>query len=308
MKIEIPSARHLPLACLFFLCLLPGRLSAKDFPDPVLAADPLGAASRGSLPAGMGGAFESGNYAFAHDDVDSFYFRLSSSPVFFDLSDSFALGGIFDSILMCGPVKAGTTAANIADFWMNAVQFQYGLYASAALPFPGGPRLLAEYSRTSQHPLRSPDFTFSQVSADLLLLGVAAPAFALGPLRLRSSLRGGYSSLFAFWQSSLPQPRISWLLKLAAEAELPLRGACFLVARAYPELFLDRYSSALDADIFAEAGVVFAQALDSAEILLTLYQTRNSDLLEAPAVHPTFEAGLALRFSYDRARPPAAFR
>lgn len=295
---------RLAAAAALALLLSPRLANCKDFPETVAAADPLSAAARPGLPSGMGGAFEYGDYAFAHDEVDSFYFRLSASPVIADFGDDFALGAIFESVLMCGPVLPGTAAANVADFWMNAVQFQYGLYASLALPFDGKPHLLAEYSRTSQHPLGSPDFTFSQVSADLLVLGIAPPEFSLGPVSLRSYARAGYSSLFAFWQSALPQPRISWLLKLGAEADLPLGGSCSLVARAYPEFFIDRFTGLLDANWFAEAGAAFERGQDSTEILLTLYDTRNSDLLAPPAANPTFEAGVAIRFSYDRARSP----
>jgi hypothetical protein len=290
-------------AALLASLLMPKAAAAKDFPESVLATDPLAAAARPGVPAGMNGAFEYGNYALAHDDVDSFYFRLSGSPVIFAIGDSFALGGDFESILMCGPVSAGDTPANIAAFWMNAVQFQYGVYASLALPLQGRPRLLAEYARTSQHDLRA---QYSQVSYDLLIGGVAAPELALGPVSLRSSLRAGYGSLFAFWHSSLAQPRMSWMLLPSAEAEFPL-GLCSLVARVYPELFIDRYSSSLDADWFAEAGAAFVEGGDSTELLLTLYGTRDSEML-AGAAHPTFELGLALRFSFGRARPEGSGR
>lgn len=285
------------------LLACPRLAFGKIFPLPVAAADPLAAASRPGLPAGMDGAFEYGNYAFAHDDVDSFYFRLSASPVVFDLGDTFALGANFESILMCGPVPATDTPVNIAAFWMNAVQFQYGLYASLALPLPGRPHLLAEYSRTSQHDLRP---QYSQVSYDLLMGGVAWPEYGLGPVALRSYVRAGYGSLFAFWQSALPQPRISWLLMPSAEAELPL-GGFSIVARLYPDIFIDRYTKHLDADWFAEAGAAIVKCGESTELLLTLYATRDSELL-AGAVHPAFEFGLSVRFSYDRARAAAENR
>ena len=119
------------------------------------------------LPSGMDGAFEYGDYAFAHDDVDSFYFRLSASPGPLRLRrQSSPWAGYFEIILMCGPVPPAILAANIADFWMNAVQFQYGLYASLALPLPGRPHLLAEYSRTSQHDLR-PEYSAGLLSTSL---------------------------------------------------------------------------------------------------------------------------------------------
>ncbi len=295
---------RIALAAIAAIALLPPGAACKDFPEPVLSVDPLAAATRPGLPAGMGGAFEYCNYAFAHDEVDSFYFRVSASPAFVDLGDAFALGSIFESTLMCGPLRTGTTAANVAAFWMNAVQFEYGLYASLAVTEPGkdGFHLLAEYSRTSQHPLGSPGLTYSQVSSDILAVGLAPPELALGPATVLSYLRIGYCSLLAFWGSSLAQPRASWFLKPAVEVELPLEGLA-LVARAYPYIFIDRYAKRLDADWFAEAGAILARGRESAELLVTLYDTRNSEMLDE-AVHPTFEAGVSVRFSYDRARLP----
>jgi hypothetical protein len=289
------------------LAYAPGPTAAKDFPEPVLAADPLAAASRPGLPAGMGGSFEYGNYAVAHDDVDSFYLRLSASPVFFRLGDAFALGGSYESVLMCGPVAASDTAANIAAFWMNAIQFEYGLYASFALPGlgPRGPHILAEYARTSQHPFVGRT-QYSEVSADILMTGIAFPELRLGSFSALSYLRLGYRDLFDFWQSELPKPRVWLVAKPAIEARYPINeGGIFAVARAYPEIFIDRYKEALDANIFAETGIAFGKGQDSAEILFTIYGTRDSDLLRNSA-HPTFEAGISFRFSSDRAGLPGS--
>jgi hypothetical protein len=72
--------------------LMPKAATAKDFPESVLAVDPLAAASNRGIPAGLGGAFEYGNYLLAHDDVDSFYLRTSLTPVIFTVGDDFALG------------------------------------------------------------------------------------------------------------------------------------------------------------------------------------------------------------------------
>jgi hypothetical protein len=315
MKLRNPSSRPTGrasrakprLLVLFALLALPSLAPCKDFPEPVLAADSLAAASRPGLSPGMGASFEYGNYVAAHDDVDSFYFRLSASPVLLDVGEAFALGATFESVLMCGPIGPGETAVNAAAFWMNATQFEYGLYASSALPGLGraGPHLLAEYSRTSQHPMRP---AYSEVSADILMLGLALPRLSLGPDRgagsteLLSYVRAGYRDLFAFWQSALPKPRVSWVLKPAAELQVRLTGALFAVARAYPELFIDRYTGGPDANLFAEAGLAVERGADSSELLFTVYETRDSDLLRA-GPHPTFEAGLALRLSQDRTRP-----
>jgi hypothetical protein len=274
--------------------------SAKDFPEALLAVDPLAAATRPGMPAGMGGAFDYGNYLFAHDDVDSFYLRSSLSPVIFDADGAFALGALYETDLLCGPVGAGQTAANVAAFWMNAVQFEYGLYASARLPFRTEMHLLAEYSRTSQHPLHSGNiYTYSEVTADILMLGLSLPRLEAGPVSLRSYLRLGYRNLMPFWQSSLPQPRVSWIAKPAVEAKYPIGGGLGLVARCDPEVFIDRYARTLDANLFGEAGIAIADGAYDDELLLTFYATRDSDLLKDEA-HPSFEAGIAFRFAASR--------
>jgi hypothetical protein len=290
--------------CLALLAV--GGASAKDFPESVLAADPLAAATEGGAPTGMGapanfgGAFEYANYFISHDDVDSFYLRSSVNPVFFDLDGAFALGGLYETDLLCGPVGAGQTAANIAAFWMNALQFEYGLYASARLPTATPLHALAEYSRTSQHPLRSENvYSYSQVTADILMLGLSAPELELGRARVGASARLGYRDLFGFWKSDLPKPRVSWILRSSVEAKLPLRSSLFLVARAYPDIFIDRYKKKLDGDFLAELGIALAKGSLDDEILLTCYGTRDSDLL-ADKAHPTFEAGILFRFAISR--------
>jgi hypothetical protein len=290
------------------LLLMPRLAHCKDFPEPFLAADPLSAAAGPGLPAGNGAAFEYGNYFASHDDVDSFYMRVGSSPVIFELGQDFALGAIYESVLMCGPVPSGDTPANIAAFWMNSVQFEYGLYASLAFPGPEGrrPHILAEYSRTSQHPFVGRS-DYSETAADILMLGIAFPELRAGRFSALSYLRGGYRDLFGFWQSSLPKPRVSWILKPAMEARFFLAGRLYAVARAYPELFVDRYKGRIDANLFAEAGLASERKGASAEILFTIFASRDSDMLKARA-HPTFEAGLALRLSSNRASPPSGSR
>ncbi len=207
---ETGNRAFFALFILLSLFWSPRPVAAKDFPAAVAEVDPLAASVSPGVPAGMGGAFEYGNYFASHDDVDSFYLLSSVNPVLFDAGGIFALGGIYEADLLCGPVAAGETQASVAAFWMNAVQFEYGLYASLALPFARRPHLLAEYSRTSQHPLRP---QYSQVAADVVMLGIAPAELKLGRVAILTYLRAGYSDLFAFWQSALPRPRISWVFK-----------------------------------------------------------------------------------------------
>jgi hypothetical protein len=297
------AAKHRILAPLFAIALAAvgsSTLLAKNFPQSLLVVDPLAAAWEPGIPAGLGGSFEYGNYIFSHDDVDSFYLRSSISPVIAKVDESFALGGLYETDLLCGPVAAGETAANIAAFWMNAFQFAYGLYSAYRLPGPLGLDLLAEYSRSSQHPLRP---AYSQVAADILMCGLALPRLESDRMSASAYLRAGYRDLFGFWQSSLPKPRISWVIEPAAEVHYSLSRSLSLVARANPELFIDRYKNCFDANFFAEAGIALAKGELDDEFLFTLYSTRDSDLLLLYVAHPTFEAGLSVRLSAFRLSP-----
>jgi hypothetical protein len=309
MRMRRNAGRALALAALLGLALAsPRQATAKDFPESIRAADPLAAigdrdegdAGGFTAPAGLGGAFEYGNYFLAHDDADSFFLRASLNPIFFRAGEDFALGGLYETDLLCGPVGEGQTAANIAAFWMNAVQFEYGLYASARVSRELGLHLLAEYSRSSQHPLRSDNYySYSEVTADILSLGLCIPRLELGPVSAGSSLRLGYRDLFGFWKSSLPLPRVSWFARAALEAKLPLKNGLILVGRAYPDLFVDRYGNKLDADFLVELGIALARGELDDELLLTCYGTRDSELLDDRA-HPTFEAGVLFRFAVSR--------
>ena len=136
-----------------------------------------------SVASAMGADLEYGDYALSHDDFDSFYLAVDANPVFFRIGERLALGCYFASILMCGPVPEEDTPANIAAFWMNSVQFEYGLRETVA-PFSGGRQglhLTLEYARTSQHPLRP---LFSEVASDILRLGLTPPVFARGRVRI----------------------------------------------------------------------------------------------------------------------------
>ena len=294
---------------------------AKDFPEPapvldgrLLVESPgptgLSAPAGFSAPAGLGASFEYGNYVLAHDDFDSFYFALRADPVFAALGRTVTLSGSFAAILMCGPVPVGDTPANIAAFWMNSVQFEYALRATID-PWPetglpesgrldaGLPRLLLEYGRYSQHPLRG---LFSEVTADILTAGLSLPPMNMGRLSLLACLRAGYHDIFAFWQSSLGPPRASWILKPQAEVEFEAAPGLYMAARAYPSFFLDRYDGEWKAELAAEAGLSLGRDRTRMEFVFILYGSDDSEILRNKA-HATFEAGFAFRTATDRAAP-----
>jgi hypothetical protein len=275
-------------------------LYGKDFPEPVLAVDPLRTAERTGIAPGMGGSLEYGYFQLSHDIWDLFYFRVEATPVFVNFGDVFAIGGRYESILMCGPVLPTEGPASIMEFTINAVQFEYALYGAVDLGIVGlgtighgSAHLLAEYSRTSQHPFRS---QFSQIASDILKTGVTLPRIEFGRLGFSSAIRLGYHDLFDFWKSPLGKPRTEWILQPMLELELNIARGTGLVLRAYPEIILDRYAGSVDAMINLESGLSLARGAERIDLLFTMYGTRNSEML-SDVVHPTLEMGLALRIS-----------
>jgi hypothetical protein len=282
-------------AFMMILCL---ALHAKDFPESILAVDPLRASDKTGMAAGMGASLEYGNFTFAHDVWDLFYFRVEASPVIVNIRDIVAVGGRYESILFSGPVLPSEKAASIMEFTINAVQFEYGLYGALDLGPVGlhGAHLLAEYARTSQHPFRS---QFSQVSADILKAGISFAPIEYGRFRASPAFRAGFHDLFDFWNSPLPKPRTEWILMSMLELDLRIADGTDITARFYPELFRDRLAGSIDGVVHLESGLSLVRGAERLELLFTLYATGDSEMLKQTA-HPALEMGLALRMSRFR--------
>jgi hypothetical protein len=284
-----------------YLILLSGAPAyCKYFPEPLSVEDPLLAAADTGFPAGMSASLEYGDYAFDTNYIDDFYFRLGASPVIIANGDSFAIGVNFESILLCSIVPPEQNSASIAHFWMNAVQFQYGLNAAFAIPLSGTwrPDFLIEYSRASEHPFPSRDY--SPAATDILQLGLAFPAMRSDCFSATLGLDCGYHQLFDWiWQSGLPQPRISWILEPTIEAKYRLKAGLEAVGRVYPQFFIDRFSDSIAADIFAEAGIDVVKGGGRTEFLFTFYESQNSEILADEAT-PGLRAGFSIRFSDGR--------
>lgn len=154
------------------------------------------------------------NQVFSDASYDSFQINTRSGHTIVG-TPRFALSATYGAFLMNGPVNEGGKPGSRLQWLMNAVQFEYGFHAA----WDAGPLfLLGEYSRTSQHPFRD---DFSEVSSDLVKVGVAAPRLDLGPLRIYAFLRLGYSEIFDFWESDLEDPRTMWLAQPSLRAEWP---------------------------------------------------------------------------------------
>lgn len=179
---------------------------ARDWYEPLEVVNPLLLRSYEGVELLPGGYAETiyTNQAFSDGPYDSFQINTRSGHTIVG-TPRFALSATYGAFLMNGPVTEGGKPGSRLQWLMNAVQFEYGFHAA----WDAGPLfLLGEYSRTSQHPFRD---NFSEVSSDLIKLGVAAPRLDLGPLRIYAFLRLGYSEIFDFWESDLEDPRTMWL-------------------------------------------------------------------------------------------------
>ncbi len=191
----------------FAVVLLSGApLHSRDWYEPLEVVNPLLLRSYEELVLVPGGLSETiyTNQAFSDGTYDSFQINARTGHTIIG-SPAFALSATYGAFLMNGPVDEGGTPGSRLQWLMNAVQFEYGFHFAWDL---GPLYLLWEYSRTSQHPFRD---NFSEVSSDLVKLGVAAPRFDIGPVQLYGFLRFGYSEIFDFWESRLEDPRTMWL-------------------------------------------------------------------------------------------------
>ena len=266
-------------------------LQAVDFPDPIPIIDPgrpaEAARQNGQFLPYSGGSFEYDYALMHHSDEELFMLRTDFYAALFQ-QNGFALGFRFTPLLLAGPVQPSETAASVAEFWLNAVQFEYGLHASCRLS--GDWRLLGEYSRMSLHPLRS---GFAETAYDILKLGVAPPPLFPGPFRIEAFLRAGYHGLFRFWQSDLYPYRVRY--SIAPRIRLEHMQGKGLFADVEPNLLLLR-PEGVGYEIFSELGVRIPSGGGVLEIYLRTRLSDDSELLAA-AKSPAALAGLGMRIS-----------
>jgi len=233
------------------LCLLvlspAATLYARDIPEPIEAVDPL-AGIDDSSPAILPSSFmmlRYENYTFEKSDTDSFQISATGAFGLFNLGGIVAGKVFYCTHLLVGPLLPGDVAASAAKWWMNFIQFQYGLTAGASL---GGFHVFGEYSRASAHPLRA-ELTASQdfenPAFERIFAGVVLPPIDLGEISIETHLRGGYVDLFNYWKAyDIPEPRTRWLLRLGLRAETRISSSTGLYLDFSPELLLLRTDKA----------------------------------------------------------------
>jgi hypothetical protein len=311
------SRVHIALVLGLFAVCAPG-ITARDFPEPLPLMDPwLAVEQSGGLPAAGArpvlllapaayGDVAYHPYWFRDGEHDSFSVRGRAGGVPVALGP-IALGVYWNTVLLVGPVAAEDDPASIALWWMNAVQFEYGIVVGARLPAPLRSASL-EYGRTSQHPLRP---AYSEVSADIVRAAVWArtlcprgPAGSRG--RVTVGLSVGYLDLFEFWESDLLRPRTLLRGSVPLEAAMPLLqlpgGTVNLYLAAEPRLLLLRASGVaagtdleppVQLELDAELGVQL-QGRARTEIGVEVFSTSDTEQVRGTA-SPLTTVGVVFR-------------
>ncbi|MFQ3619758.1 MAG: hypothetical protein SNJ78_02325 [Spirochaetales bacterium] len=207
------------------LLLLSPLLGARDFPEPLPVFDALWEVPFEEavlLPASYV-ELRYDNYTFRSSVTDDFQIHALGSFTLLQYPGKAALKLSYASFLLVGPLAPGDVAASAAKWWMNSIQFQYGVYGAWNL---WGFHLLAEYSRLSNHPLRSKRTeteSFENPASERIATGIVLPSFTVKGLQNSLYYRTGYVDLFDYWKAkNIPKPRNFWLHRLGWEVLYPI--------------------------------------------------------------------------------------
>lgn len=261
-------------ASAFFLAA--AAVWARDFPEPFPALDPLYAGTEESgLRLAPGEGYSEAAYvphSISGSDDDTFEVRGLGSFTLLRYGAGFAVGVRFGSYILVGPIGEGESAPTVAEWWMNAAQYEYGATVAAGA---GPAHVILEYSRTSQHPWRA---RFSEVTTDAVKAGVSVPRLRAGPFRADLRIEAGYVDLFDFWKSAVPKPRAEWVASPAALLSLPLIRGVSVFAKVQSDLIILR-SGGSAADLWAESGLSFGSGSGAAQVFLDYYSSADTEEL-----------------------------
>ncbi len=285
---------HCLMKILLLFTLLMGtiNLSANDFPEPLAIDDPLYESFGTKVPdfpfmTGGYGEFAWNYHCISSTAEDIWNLHVTTAFTPFRWKDDFGISIYYGAWLLTAPFKPGDQVVNVMRFWMSAVEFDYGITMAAK----AGPlHITFEYSRTSQHPLTP---GFSEVSTDVVKLGLVLPLLHMGDFDGRFFLRGGYVDLFDFWQSKIPKPRLSGIITAGTESSYRLLPWMKLFINASLDLNITRLST-VDVAGRAEIGLRIGAGPPALDIYLELSGTPDTEeILNRPT--PSFLAGLGIR-------------
>lgn len=203
--------------------MYPSPLQARDFPEPLPAFDALLGIEPDSpvlLPVSYL-QLRYDNFTFHSSVTDDFQIQALGSFTLLQYKGLAALKLSYGTFLLVGPLAPGDVAASAAKWWMNSVQFQYGLYGAFNLY---GAHILLEYSRLSNHPLRSQRTlteSFENPASERIATGIVLPSFQTERLCIHFYYRTGFVDLFDYWKAkNIPKPRNLWLHRFGWDASL----------------------------------------------------------------------------------------
>jgi hypothetical protein len=256
--------------CIFFSAVC---LWSRDFREPVETLDPLLSIHDESvffLPHGYGDVTYN-DHTIIGSAHDSFDIRTLCSFTLAQVQSFFALNVYYGVYLLVGPLEEGENPATIMEWWMNAVQYEYGLICSFDIY---DIHILFEYARTSQHPLRG---GYSQVTTDVLKSGISFPPLSFGSFNLHGIFRTGYVDLFDFWESSVDKPRTIWVFTPTIESLYFISDMVSCYIRFDTDIILLR-KGGVDLDFWAEGGILMGR--DTARLSLFIEYVHTQDTEE----------------------------
>ncbi len=284
--------KHILLSALIVISSQFPALS-RDFKEPEAAYDPLSWQEGTQILANyVYGDTKTDFHSFNDGDYDNFDVRAFSAFNIVSIESIFALNGYWCTYLLIGPVASTETPATVAPFWMNAVQFEYGLTAAFDAAFF---HLLLEYSRTSQHPIEGRP-ALSQATTDALKTGFTVPTLNLDVnTALDFSFRTGFVDLFDFWQSPVPKPRTLWVFSPNLSVCYRFDDFVSLYAECGPD-FLVLRKGGFDAEILLETGVRFGGDRANLRIYIEYFHSGDTEELLGTAA-PVDLFGWGFQFS-----------
>ncbi len=285
---------HSLLLLLLLFMFLTGTMNllANDFYEPLAIDDPLNESFGTKVPeypfmTGGYGELAWNYHCISSTTEDIWNLHTTVAFTLFRWKDDFALSIYYGSWLLTAPFKPGDQVVNVMRFWMSAVEFDYGINMAVK----AGPlHITFEYSRTSQHPLTP---GFSEVSTDVVKLGLVLPRARLGDFDGRFFIRGGYVDLFDFWQSKIPKPRLSGIITAGTESSYRLLPWLKIFINASLDLNITRMSTA-DIAGRAEIGLSVGTGPPALDIYFEISGSPDTEeILNRPT--PSFLAGFGIR-------------
>ncbi|MFW6362909.1 MAG: hypothetical protein ACOC0D_03595 [Spirochaeta sp.] len=274
---------------LFFVTGSVPVLFARDYPDPLEVIHPLyqveGRQSRVLSGDRFSGRMWFDQATLVAGPRDDFVIGVQGMSRIVNWRNTTAAGLHFSSLLKVGPLQPGDEPQNIAEWWLNAVHYQYGLHISHHLQWAD---LVVGYRRTSLHPFQP---AFSQVSRDQVLVGlIRENRYVDAGLIFR------YTDMWDFWESGLPDPRTQLSVEFIAAAEYSLTQRVYVFGEAQPRFRWNRFGSPVDIEPIGRAGLRFGENASWIRMYLHIYYSSDTEQIAGDTYPVTlfgfgFEAG-----------------